>query len=224
MFRPPEEAQMQKLVSGAEKNYTIQPNDYLSLEVYTKNGERLIDPDLAFIKDNPTLNEQSRPQVQYLVDSSGTARFPMIGLVRLEGLTIRDAEKIVEKAYQEYYNDVFVVLKYLNKRVTVLGAGGGEVVPLAHENMRLTEVLAMVEDASVDGKASVIRIVRGNQVYIADLSSISSLEQNNPYLQPGDVVYVEPVRRPFAEALRDYGPIVSLITSVVTLVVVIISL
>ena len=40
----------------------------------------------------------------------------------------------------------------------------------------------------------------------------------------GDIVYVEPIRKPFSEGVRDYGPILSIITTLTTLIVVIVSL
>jgi len=39
-------------------------------------------------------------------------------------------------------------------------------------------------------------------------------------VEPGDVIYVEPVRRPFSEALRDYSGALSLLISLTTLVIV----
>jgi polysaccharide export outer membrane protein len=37
-------------------------------------------------------------------------------------------------------------------------------------------------------------------------------------MKPGDIVYVEPVRRPFIEALRDYSPVITIVTSLATLI------
>jgi polysaccharide export outer membrane protein len=39
-------------------------------------------------------------------------------------------------------------------------------------------------------------------------------------VQPGDIIYIEPIRRPASEALRDYFPIVSILSSLITLIVV----
>ena len=66
----------------------------------------------------------------YEIDVNGVAKFPMIGEVKLEGLTIRQAEEILQQAYSKFYTDAYVVLRYTNKRVIVLGAPGGQVIPL----------------------------------------------------------------------------------------------
>ncbi len=54
----------------------------------------------------------------------------MIGEIKLEGLTIRQAEEVLQQAYSKFYEDAYVVLKYTNKRVIILGAPGGQVIPL----------------------------------------------------------------------------------------------
>ncbi|MBA4053296.1 MAG: polysaccharide export protein EpsE [Marivirga sp.] len=224
MFKVPEGYNVKKQVETAERNYIIQKNDYLQLDVYTNKGERLIDPDLELIKDEVNQNPAAKPIPSYLVDTHGTTKFPMIGEIKLEGLSIREAEEMLQKAYSTFYRDAFVVLKYLNKRVIVLGAPGGQVIPLTNENIHLVEVLALAKGLNNDSKAQNIRVIRGDEVFLVDLSTFEGYKKNNIAIEPGDVVYVEPVRRPVSEGLRDYGPILSIITSVTTLVIVIIGL
>ena len=115
-------------------------------------------------------------------------------------------------------------MKYANKRVVLLGAPGGQVIPLTKEITRLTEILALAKGVSNDGRANNIRLLRGDQMMVADFSSFEGYQKNNYIVEPGDIIYVEPIRRPFAEALRDYAPAISVVTSVTTLLVVIIGL
>jgi len=109
----------------------------------------------------------------------------------------------------------------VNKRVVVLGAPGGQVIPLLNENMHLVEVLALAKGINNDGKAQNIRVLRQEKVFLVDFSTYDGYLKNNIVIEPGDVVYVEPVRRPFFEGVRDYGILVSLATSISTLVLVI---
>lgn len=223
MFKVSDTTVVQQHVQAAEKNYVIQPNDLLQLEVYTNGGERIIDPDLQLTREMTTQN-LSRPIPTYLVDLNGVAKFPMIGELKIDGLKIREAEEVLQKEYEKYYRGSFVILKYVNKRVTVLGAPGGQVIPLTNENMRLVEILALAKGVNNDGKAQNIRVLRQDKVFVVDLSTYEGYVKNNMVIEPGDVVYVEPVRRPFFEGLRDYGVLVSLATSVSTLVLVILQL
>lgn len=221
MFQVPEGYKLQQQVESAEMNYIIQENDYLQLDVYTNKGERIIDPDLELTKDLGNQNLNTRPVPSYLVDINGVAKFPMVGEIKVAGMTIRQAEEVLQKAYTLFYQDAYVILKYINKRVIVLGAMGGQVIPLSNENIKLIEVLALAKGISNDAKAHNIRVLRDDQVFVADLSTIDGYLKNNLAIEPGDIVYVEPVRRPVSEGLRDYGLILSMVTSLTTLVIVI---
>ena len=111
-----------------------------------------------------------------------------------------------------------------NKRVIVLGALGGQVIPLTNHNVTLAEILAMAKGLPNDSKARNIRIVRSDKVFQVDLSTIEGFQSGNMIIEPGDIVYVEPIRRPFAEGLRDYGSLLSLFISTLSLILVIRSL
>jgi polysaccharide export outer membrane protein len=224
MFKTGETSKIEQFTKEAERNYVIQKNDYLSLDVFTNDGERIVDPDFKLLKDIPTQTGNLRPELNYLVNAEGHARFPLLGLIKIEGMKLIDAETILQKEYTKFYEKPFVRLNYINKRVIILGATGGQVIPLANENMTLVEILAIAKGLPTDAKAHNIRILRGEQAFVADLSTIEGFTKGNMLMAHGDVVYIEPVRRPFVEGLRDYGPALTLLTSLTTLVVVIISL
>jgi polysaccharide biosynthesis/export protein len=223
MFKVPEgKAALQQQADAAGKNYVIRKNDVLQLDVYTNNGERIIDPESVLSRDNPVAAAPTPPT--YLVNTTGMVRFPLIGELSIEGLTIRQAEGVLQEAYSKYYKEPFVTLKFSNKRVTVLGAPGGQVIPLVDENVRLTEILALAKGVDNNAKANKIRVLRGDQVFVADLSTYDGYLKNNMIIEPGDIVYIEPIRRPVSEGLRDYGPAISIVTALGTLIIVIIGM
>jgi polysaccharide biosynthesis/export protein len=204
----------------APRNYTIQKNDVLTLELFTNAGEKIVDPNRESFKDG-NVPATGATSILYTVDASGSADFPLIDRVQIEGLTLEQAEEMLEEAYEEFYEGAYVILKFENKRVIVLGAPGGQVIPLAHENMRLTEVLALAKGVSEDGRGNNIRVIRQDKVMIADLSSFEGYQNSDFVMQPGDIVYVEPVRRPFIEGMRDYAPLITIVTSLATLIFII---
>jgi polysaccharide export outer membrane protein len=229
MFKPGDgfvPSQIQKEAIDAEKNYVIQVNDRLELDVFSNKGERIIDPNGELLKGqaaNLRTKEENEETTTYLVLVDGTAKFPMIGTVRLLGLTIRQAEEVLENEYNKFYKECYVTLKFYNKRVLVLGATGGQVIPLVNDNVTLVEVLALAKGIGNDGKAKDIRLFRGKEAYLIDFSTIDGLQKGNMIVQPGDLVYVEPLRRPFVEGSRDLAPILSMIVSVTTLIIVILA-
>ncbi len=214
-------AALQQERKDAESNYVIQANDLLTLEVYTNQGEKIVDPNREAFKEGTTSPVSVTPS-QYLVDIHGMVKLPLIDEVKLEGLTLKQAEAILSKAYERFYQGAYVLLSFSNKRVIVLGAPGGQVIPLANENIRLAEVLALAKGINADGRGENIRVIRDDEVMLADFSTFEGYTKSNYVMKPGDIVYVEPVQRPLTEALRDYSPVISIVTSLATLIFIII--
>jgi polysaccharide biosynthesis/export protein len=221
-------------IESIEKNYKIKENDLLDIQIYTNNGERLIDPNQEFdIGSAQRGNVQGNAELlrpRYLVQKGGEVRLPMVGMIKLADFTLNQADSILQIAYSEFYRDAFVYTKYLNKRVFILGAisgsgaqtrGGGRVVPLENEDMNLIELLASVGGVSNESKVNNIRLIRGDlkdpYVELINLSTIEGMKKATLKLEPNDIVYIEPMRRPFLEAFRDYSSVISFLTGFASL-------
>lgn len=215
---------LSKAISETERNYTIKNNDILTVDVFTNKGERIIDPGFQLGNGSNNQGAQGRQKFNYLVMENGSMKLPIIGDIAVEGLTIYQAEKKLEKEFNVPYKDSFVKLSFQNKRVVLLGAAGGQVIPLQNENSSLAEVLALAGGIDLGAKAHNIRLIRGDlnnpEVFIIDLSTIDGLKSSIITIKPGDVIYVEPWRRVWLEGLKDVAPILSLVSSVLTLALV----
>jgi polysaccharide export outer membrane protein len=209
-------------IAVAEKNYRIQANDILEVRIFTNKGERIIDPNFELQQEGQR-NMQNREQPEFLVLDNGQVKLPMLGFVALGGMTIERAEIFLEEQYSNYYIEPFVRIRYLNKRIIVLGAPGGQVVPLANESISLIEVIAMAGGIDESGKAHNIRLIRGDlhspEVFLIDLSTVKGMRSAMLDVRPGDIVYIEPTREIVTEALRDVAVIFGTVTSVITLLV-----
>lgn len=212
----------QKQVGSIEKDYVIQKNDILKVEVFSNKGERIIDPNPELTQQNGNnSNDQSRQRFEYLVDENGMAKLPVIGEIRLEGFTLREAEKITQKEYELYFKEAFVIMEFRNKRIVFLGATGGQVIPLTNQNVSLAEAIALAKGLPNDSKAHTIKVIRDNHVYQIDLSTLEGFKAGNMIMEPGDIVYIDPIRRPFSEGLRDNAAILSLLVSITSLIVIV---
>lgn len=211
----------------AERNYKIQVNDKLDIKVYTNEGERVIDPDYELQKDLNTTNIK-REDGGYFVQMDGTVKVPMIGSVKLENLTTMEAESILETEFSRFYKDPYIIVKFKNKRVVVLGATGGQVIPLENEDMSLLEVLALAGGLNNDSKAQNIRLIRGDlkdpEVQIIDLSTIEGMIMADLKIYSGDVIYVEPVVHAFSEGSKDILPILSVLASISAIILAIVAI
>jgi len=203
-----------------ESNYTLKPNDALLLDVFTNEGERLIDPNQELMTNPGQQQQQFKDRFQYIIQANGITTFPMIGDINLEGMTLFEAERAIAARFDRVYKGSFVKLRITNRRVFVLGAPGGRVVPIPNENTSIIEVLAASEGLDMGAKAQDIKLIRGKEVYRINLATISGMHETNMNVEPGDVIYIEPWRRPWLETLRDVSPALSLVSSVLTLIVI----
>ncbi|MDH5597784.1 MAG: polysaccharide biosynthesis/export family protein [Cyclobacteriaceae bacterium] len=210
-------------LNSLEENYKIKPNDRLEVNVYTKGGEILIDPEFQLRAEMSNQNYRAE-KLQYLVNQDGLLNLPMVGLVEITEMTLTEAEEYLSKKYALFYEHVFVQIRFVNKRAYVLVGNGGQVVPLQNENTTLIELLAMAGGLPSNAKAQNIRLIRGNQVQIVDLSTVEGYNKINTNIQPGDIVYIEPIRRPFVESVRDYSPVLGFVSGLISVTAVILSL
>jgi polysaccharide export outer membrane protein len=178
--------------------------------------------------DNPNallslpLTTNNAPPNSYLVRSDGTVALPMVGDVTLKGLKLYQADSLLALLYNQFYDSTFVVTQYLNKRVVLMGALGDKVVPIRNENMTLLEVLAMAGNFQMAAKANSLRVIRGDlsapSVQFIDLTTIEGMRKANLFVQPNDVIYVEPRRRIDRETIADINSLVAPITTLITVI------
>lgn len=175
---------------------------------------------------------------EFPVQTDGTVRLPLINRIKVTGYTLVQADSVLRVRYEEFYKGVFVVTRVTNSRVVVLGSVGGKIIPLVNDNMNLIEVLAAA--GGIDGggsgsslyrsggKASNIRIIRGDlknpQVEQIDLTTINGMRRANLQVEPNDIIYIEPVRRPFSDALIDASPTIGLASALITTLLAFISI
>jgi polysaccharide export outer membrane protein len=216
----PKDIEYTKLL--AERNYKIQINDQLDIRVFTNEGERIIDPDYVLQGEIKNSNIR-REEVSYFVGKDGMVKIPMIGSVKLTDLTTREAEMRLEKEFSKFYKNPYVVIKFKNKRVIVLGHPGGQVINMENEDMTLLEVMALAGGLPEDSKVHNIRLIRGDlqnpEVQIIDLSSIEGMMKADLKIYSGDIIYIEPVVRGFSKGARDILPLVSILASTIAIIV-----
>jgi len=241
-------AKLRVAVNRTARNYVIQPNDYLSVSVNTNKGERILDPNgelqfggtggapLSRTTGSSGSSSGGRTGLgaSFLVQADGTVTLPLVNRVRLSGLSLLQADSVLQISYGKYYIEPFVMTRATNNRIILLGAQGGRVIPLENDNMNLLEVLALA--GGVDGgggggsslyryggRADNIRIIRGNlkypQIEQIDLTTIAGMRRANLQVEPNDIIYIDPIRRPLLENLTDSAPILGFAASITSLVI-----
>lgn len=226
MFQTPEGFAFDDLQAiAADIEYRIAPNDFITMQVFSNEGQRLLAATAGSTEGGGQMNLQLMQQQQqqggmrYLVRPDGQVELPEIGDITLTGMTLVEAEKKVEKAYSSLYHSPYAIIRVTNNRVFVFPgqAGAATIVPLENMNTTVLEVLARAGGIAPRGNASQVKLIRKigdrNHVFHMDLSTIDGMQAANTTVQAYDVIYVEPVPELANEVLRDISPIVSIISS-----------
>ncbi len=221
MLKTPKDFTYDQLVDSLGRlDYRIAPNDAVQYRMFPNHGFKLID--LA-----ATSNNTLRTDLDVIVNSDGNVKMPLIGEVHLAGLTIKQAEELLESKYAGTYVDPFITLRITNKRVIVFPGNGGaaKVMAIGNNNTTVMEAIASAGGIFEDGKAYKVKLIRNNPdpaqkpfVYLLDLSRIEGAVVGNSKVQAGDIIYVEPRYRPVATGVRELTPILTLLTTVLLLV------
>ena len=197
------------------EDYKISQDDKFTFSLTTKNGTRIIE-ELSGISTGSRVTQR---ELEYIVRQNGEAKLPIIGLVKVAGLSVAECEDSLEMKYGVKFQDPFVQLRVTNQRVIVFPGNGSDarVIPLQNSNTTLMEALAQAGGITDRGKASSIKLMRkvnGERViYTLDLSTIDGLKYVDMIVQANDYIYVEPTPELAKEISEDVVPIVSLISS-----------
>jgi polysaccharide export outer membrane protein len=166
-----------------------------------------------------TVNQFAFPR--YVVSERGTIFMPIVGELKIEGLTLPQADSLITKTFATYYKDVYAISKLLNRRVVVLGALGNRILPLEHESMNIIEVIAMAGNLGISARADNIRLIRNvstkPEIQVLNLTTWEGLKAANLIVQPDDIIYIEPRRRTYRqETLQDIASVFNTVGGLLT--------
>jgi polysaccharide export outer membrane protein len=198
-----------------ETEYKIAPNDIVRAKIYTNDGSGLLN-----VGTGASVMVGSGTGLEIKVESDGYAKLPLFGRIYIQGLTIRQAEMLIEDKFSQFYNNPFVLLEVSNRRVLLFSGSNTTVVPLTNDNTTLFEVLATSGGIPDNGKADKIKIIRGDlknpDVYMVDLSTLSGMKAANLVMQANDIIYIETRKNYITKAMAELGPYLALITTVIS--------
>ena len=167
------------------------------------------------------------PQQQaYLIDNEGYVNFPVIGKIKLAGLSRTEAIDLLKnKLDPDYVKDPTINISISNFSITVLGAvarPGRFTIP--NERITVLEALGLAGDLNIGALRENVKVHREEngtkKTYVLDLRSNSIFTSPAYYLQQNDIVYAEPNKPSSQDAAfnRNSGLFVSVASLLMTLV------
>ena len=183
----------------------IQPKDLLSITVNTSDPQaaapfnQTMQTSINVAQANSTYVTSQPTLQQYLVNNEGEIDFPVIGKLKIGGLTKTAAEKLVREQLRPYLKETpIVTVRMSNYKISVIGeVNRPGTFTINNEKVNLFEALAMAGDMTVYGIRSNVKLIREDNNGQRNIISLNLNEQNilhSPYyyLQQNDILYVTP--------------------------------
>ncbi|MCK7591043.1 polysaccharide biosynthesis/export family protein [Subsaxibacter sp. CAU 1640] len=178
-----------------------QPNDLLTIDINGADPETVQPfklPPVTFEENMSVINAQGTLRVQaYLIDVNGNIEFPILGTLKIAGMTRTQTIAFFKEKLSEYVKDPIVNVRLANFTISVLGeVNRPGVYTIQDERISLSEALGLAGDLTNTGKRDnifLIREVDGKKKFAKlDLTSINIVNSPLYYLVQNDVIYVEP--------------------------------
>jgi polysaccharide export outer membrane protein len=206
-----------------KQDYRISEADFISFTLSTNKGARILEGMSGVGENNTMQNNQMSLGVggglTYLVRSDGYANLPVLGDVKIEGLTILQCEDTLKRLYSKAYQEPFMQVTVTNKRVIIFSGNGSSasIVPLMNNNTTLMEVIALSGGIADRGRSKIIKLMRRvndkREVYLIDLSTLEGLVFADMIVQANDYIYIEPTPQLAREVLKEITPVLSLFST-----------
>jgi polysaccharide export outer membrane protein len=212
----------------------LQPDDLLTIIVSAEDPETAMPFNLnSVIVQNPGRLDAAIGQQMmqlYLVDASGSIEFPVLGKLKVGGLSRSEVLEILQQKIGIYIKDPIINLRIVNFKVSLQGeVNAPGTYNVESERITLIEALSKAKDLTIYGKRNNILIIReidGVKSYNrVDITKADFINSPFYYLAQNDVVYVEPNKTKINGAAigPNTGVIISITSILITLITLIIT-
>lgn len=201
----------------------IIPDDVLSITIQT------IDPKASEALNQTAATGGGAQGVSgFLVDKTGNVEIPMLGVVKVAGLTTAQARERIRQEAAKFYRDPTVQVRFANYRITVLGEVNRPstfIVP--NEKVSVLDAIAMAGDITIFSKMQNVMLIRDNgekkDIYRLDLTDSRLMKSPNFYLKKNDILIIEANKDKVSAGALARTRFVTIGLSIVSLVITIIS-
>lgn len=189
------------------EEYLLQVNDIVEVNVKTTDPDlnRLLMATGTDQVMNQMAGGQSVGDVFFMngftLDDEGKIELPLIGEVKLEGLTIEEAKILVEEEVKKYVKEgeYFVRVRLGGVRFSALGEfNNSGKFTILQNRVTIFEAIAFAGDLSRLAKRNEVLLIRqypdGSQIHKINLLDRSLLTSEYYWLKPNDLIYAEPMK------------------------------
>lgn len=170
----------------------VQRGDKLEIQVFSPV------PELTAPFRSQSASSESLAKDTYVVDHDGYILFPTLGLVSVEGQTLKQAGDSIAGLIRDggYIKEPTVQVRLANFTVTVVGRAGNTIIPVEDSDINLLQVIARSGGTDMNANIREVTVIRTEEgirtAYQVNLQSRELFDSPVYYLKQHDVVYVKP--------------------------------
>lgn len=191
-----------KLNPSNIKPYRLRSQDIISI-ILKAPDEKIVE----MFKTNATEGGETQQSLYFngfTVDDKGEIRVPVLGKVKVLGMTLEEVRLEIEKLLlRDYFKpdaNIFVDVKLPGIVYTINGdiskPGPGVVYK---DKVTILEAIANSGDILVTGNRKDVIIIRqyphGSEIHTIDLTTIEVVNSPYFYIQPNDYIYIKPLKQ-----------------------------
>ncbi|WP_159634934.1 polysaccharide biosynthesis/export family protein [Sphingobacterium composti Ten et al. 2007 non Yoo et al. 2007] len=183
----------------------IQKSDRISIQVSAKNQELAApfnnrDGVYSISEDgitNPVLIDRG-----YLVDQQGNIEFPILGTLKIEGMTLEGLRDYIKDqlSTKNLLSSPVVKIELLNLKVVVMGETGNKIITAPDSRLTILEAITMAGGLTPNSQPHNIAVIREEdgqrKIYHNNIESKDIFNSPTYYLQQNDLLYIEPKSAP----------------------------
>ena len=188
----------------AYKPYRLQVDDILSIDIKTNNQKEVEIFSKNGVEAKGIVNQDQLYFDGYQIDGLGNIRMPVLGLINVQGQTVDDVSKLLEKKLLEEYftpaSNLFVTVKLAGIKYTINGEiGNTGTKTVFQDKLNILEAIANSGDIKITGNKKEVVVMRkiptGYQSETIDLTDANVINSQYFYLKPNDYIYVKPLKQ-----------------------------
>lgn len=197
-FQDIEETTLNK-IDSVYQHPVIQKNDILEIKLSALDDQSLAPFKFSgsSISTTPGATSAGGNTSSYTVNTDGEIQFPVIGKLRMKGLSIEEAQLLIQDSLSKYVSDPIVQINITNFKFTVLGSANNPgTYQLNEESLNMLQAIGFAGDFNLNGKRNNVLIFReqnGERISARiDFTQSDWMNSEFYYVKQNDVIYIEP--------------------------------
>ena len=205
-------------------DYKLQPRDVLYITIKAMTPDGIIRDFLtsSINTQNIGLGQgEGGPLYGYVINSEGNIILPSIGEIKVRGLNLEEARKLLQEKTESVFKDATIECKLLSFKYTVIGEirAPGSYINYS-DYLTVLEAIGRAGGIGDYGRRDKILVVRtfnkGTKTFTLNLQDKNILSSEAYFLLPNDVVIVEPESGKLFNL--NFPPIAAILATVTSLI------